>query len=337
MSHDHAHGAADGHVHPAHGHGPQDHASGAHDHGPAGHDHAADLRQTPAARLRGALVSTALFLVVEAVAGVLTHSLALLADAAHMFTDAAALALALVAQHVARRPRTARHTYGARRAETLAAFVNGVLLGVSSVWIAVEALGRWDRPPEVRGGPMMAVAAVGLAVNLFSAWLLSRGAGGHNANTRAALAHVLADAAGSVGAIIAAAMIYFFDWNRADAVVSLLLAIAILWGAWRLVADTVQVLMEGAPPDIPVPALQATIESTPGVAGMHDLHVWTVAEGFPVVTVHVVLDGASHGTDVAHAVSRRITSTHGIDHVTVQVEAPSAALVPSSQLTRGRG
>lgn len=305
-----------------------------HDHD---HDHQTTLRDTPSARLRNALTLTASFLVVEAVAGVVTGSLALLSDAAHMLTDAAALSLALFAQRVARRPRTSARTYGSRRAETLAAFINGVALGVSSLWIAVEAIRRWRHPPEIRGGMMLVVATIGLVVNLASAWILSRGAGGHNANTRAALGHVVGDAAGSVAAIAAALMIQFLRWNRADAAVSLLLSLAILWGAWRLISETVHVLMEGAPSDIDVSAVESTVRETRGVAGFHDLHIWTVAEGFPVVTVHVVLDGSVHGTDAARAVGRRIADEHGIEHVTVQAEAPGSALVPAADLTRRRG
>lgn len=309
-----------------------------HDHGhDQGHDHGDALRGTPADRLRVALALTAMFLLVEAAAGVYSRSLALLSDAIHMLTDAAALGLALFAQRVARRPRTTTHTYGSRRGETLAAFVNGVLLGVSSIWIAVEAVQRWHRPPEVRGGVLLGVAAVGLGVNLVAAWVLSRGRDGHNVNTRAALAHVLADAAGSVGAMVAGVLVKFFGWNRADAAVSLLLAVLILWGAWGLVSDTVRVLMEGAPTDVDVPKLEATIRETPGVSALHDLHVWTVAEGFPVVTVHVVLDGVRHGTDVAQAVCTRVAAAHQIEHVTVQVEAPHENVIPATRIVRTSG
>lgn len=280
---------------------------------------------------------TATFLVAEAVAGVLSHSLALLSDAVHMLTDAAALGLALYAQRVALRPRSATHTYGSRRVEILAAFVNGVILAASSVGIAIEAVRRWYNPPTVHGGVLLVVAIAGLAVNMASAWILMRGSDGHNVNTRAALAHVLADAAGSVGAIIAGVLVRYAGWNRADAVVSLFLAAVILWGAWRFIADTLWVLMEAAPADIDVLRVEETIRITPGVSALHDLHVWTVAEGFPVVTVHVVLDGQSHGTDVAQSVSRRVESAHGIAHVTVQVEAPSTNFIPLSRVSRGAG
>ncbi len=288
----------------------------------------------PARRLLVALVLTAGFMVVEVVGGVLTHSLALLSDAAHMLTDAAALALALWAQRIALRRRTARKTYGYRRAETLAAFVNGVALAASSVWIIGEAAGRWMNPPAVRGGWMIVVAALGLGVNLASAWVLSRGGEEHNANTRAALAHVLADAVGSVAAILAGAAVTLFGWRRADPAISALIAVLIFWGAWKLVTETVDVLMEGAPADVDTARIEAVIRSTAGVAAVHDLHAWTVAESFPVVSVHVVLAAGAHGTEVAREVSARIEREFGIEHVTVQPESPSAPLVPGSALVR---
>lgn len=310
------------------------HAAGERQHD---HDHDHALRSTSARRLRIALALTATFMVVEAVAGVLSRSLALLSDSAHMLTDAVALGIAVVAQSVARRPRTAVHTYGARRVETLAAFVNGVLLGLSSFGIAAEALRRWSRPPEVEGGALLGVATLGLAVNLLAAWVLSRGRGGHNVNTRAAFAHVMADAAGSVGAIVAGLLVKFLGWHRADPAISLVISALILWSAWGFIADTTRVLMEAAPEHVDVPALGATIGETPGVSALHDLHVWTVAEGFAVVTVHVVLDGVRHGAEVSREVGRRVAEAHGITHVTVQAEAPTTAVVPASRLRRGEG
>ncbi len=304
-----------------------------HDHG-HDHDHAAALRSTPAQRLAIALALTASFMAVEVIGGVLTHSLALLSDAVHMLTDAGALVLALVAQRIARQQRTARRTYGFRRAETLAAFVNGTALALSSVWILVEAIGRWLHPRAVIGGWMMAVAFVGLAVNLVAAWVLARGSEGHSANTRAALAHVLADAAGSVAAIAAGAAVTFLGWDRADPAISIAISGLILWGAWKLVTETVDVLMEGAPHDVDLARLEAVVRETKGVADLHDLHAWAVAEGFSVVTVHVVLTHGSHGADVAFAVSRRVESELGIAHVTVQPEAPQAPLIPSETLVR---
>jgi cobalt-zinc-cadmium efflux system protein len=285
------------------------------------HDHG--VGQTPETRIRAALILTLLTMGASVAGGVFAHSLALLSDAGHMLADAGALSLALVAQRVAGRPRTHRRTYGSRRAETLAAFTNAIFLGVVSVWVIVEAVDRWRQPLEVKGGWMLAVAAGGLVVNLIAARLLTAG-GVHNENTRAALAHVLSDAAGSVAAMIAAVLVLVWGWHRADPLISVGLALLIFWSAWRLVTRTLDVLMEGTPAGLAAGDLERTIRETPGVAALHDLHAWTISEGFEAVTVHVVLDGSHHGTEVAREVRERIRERHGIDHVTVQPEAASA-------------
>jgi cobalt-zinc-cadmium efflux system protein len=279
--------------------------------------------ETPERRIRAALILTLLTMGASIAGGIFAHSLALLSDAGHMLADAGALALALVAQRVASRPRTHRRTYGSRRAETLAAFTNAIFLGVVSVWVIVEAVKRWQQPPDVKGGWMLAVAGGGLVVNLVAARLLTAG-GVHNENMRAALVHVLSDAAGSVAAMIAAVLVLGWGWHRADPLVSVGLALLIFWSAWRLVARTVDVLMEGTPAGLAAGDLERTIRETPGVAALHDLHAWTISEGFEAVTVHVVLDGSRHGTEVAREVSDRIRERHGIEHVTVQPEAASA-------------
>jgi len=168
---------------------------------------------------------------------------------------------------------------------------------------------------------MLAVASGGLAVNLIAAWILSSGHG-HNENTRSALAHVLSDAAGSVAAMLAAVLVLGWGWRRADPLISVVLAAMIFWGAWKLVARTAGVLMEGTPAGVHAAELEKTIRATPGVADLHDLHAWRISEGFDAVTVHVILDGTRHGTEVAQDVSARIREVHGIEHVTVQPEAP---------------
>jgi cobalt-zinc-cadmium efflux system protein len=285
------------------------------------HDHG--MGQTPESRIRAALILTLLTMGASVAGGVFAHSLALLSDAGHMLADAGALSLALVAQRVAGRPRTHRRTYGSRRAETLAAFTNAIFLGVVSVWVIVEAVDRWRQPLEVKGGWMLAVAAGGLVVNLIAARLLTAG-GVHNENTRAALAHVLSDAGGSVAAMIAAVLVLVWGWQRADPLISVGLAVLIFWSAWRLVTRTLDVLMEGTPAGLAAGDLERTIRETPGVAALHDLHAWTISEGFEAVTVHVVLDGSHHGTEVAREVRERIRERHHIDHVTVQPEAASA-------------
>jgi cobalt-zinc-cadmium efflux system protein len=179
---------------------------------------------------------------------------------------------------------------------------------------------------------MLPVAVFGLLANVASAAVLTRAAG--NANIRAARAHVLSDAAGSVAAIVAGVLVVTLGWGRADSVASVLVAGLALWSAWRLVRRTASVLMESTPPGLDVGDLEDTIRATPGVADLHDLHAWRISEGFDVVTVHVVLDGAHHGTEVAREVARRVHDEHGIGHVTVQPEAPAAAAALQVQLPR---
>lgn len=300
------------------------------------HQHDRRARGTPGGRLTIALVLTAAFLVVELVAGWWSGSLALLSDAGHMATDAGALVIALFAQVIAGRARSGQKTFGYRRAEILAALANGVVLGASSVWIVVEAIERLGSPPHVHGLPMLVVAAIGLLVNLACAAVLA-GAGGSNANLKAATAHVLSDALGSLAAIAAGLAVWLLGWLLIDPIVSIAIALLILRSAWTLVAAAVDVLMEGVPRELDVEAIERTIADTPGVATVHDLHVWSISEGFPAVTVHVVLDGIGHGTEVAAAVAARVRHAHGIDHVTVQPEAPAPSLVPLGRLTRRDG
>jgi cobalt-zinc-cadmium efflux system protein len=257
---------------------------------------------------------------VEVVGGWLTHSLALLSDAMHMLTDCAALTLALLAQRLAAKPRTIERSYGFRRAETIAALLNAVFLCATSVWIAVEAVRRWSAPVPVLGRGMLLIATLGLVVNLLSAWALSTGGHGQNVNTRAAMAHVLSDALGSVAAIAAAAAIVWFGWQRADSLASLGVSVLILWGAWRLLLEATDVLMQSAPRKLNLEKLRATIGETPGVCSIHELHVWQVAEGFSVLTVHVVVDAAFDGVRVTSDVAARVRSAHKITQVTVQPE-----------------
>jgi cobalt-zinc-cadmium efflux system protein len=311
------------------------HAHAHHHHETGDHHHSGGM--TPEKRLLWALTLTVSFMVVEAVAGWMVHSLALVSDAGHMLADAGALGLAVMAQRVASRPRTLQRTYGYRRAETLAALANGVALGITALWVIVTAIARWREPAVIDAVPMLLVAAGGLAINLISGFTLARGHT-HNTNTRAALAHVAADALGSVAAILAASLVLGFHWYRADAAASLVISGLILWGAYRLVGETVSVLMESVPSGVALEDLEKTIRSTPGVADMHDLHAWTISDGFDAVTVHVVLDGNAHGTDVAREVGERIHAAHKVEHVTVQPEAPplGSELHPPQKLLRHR-
>lgn len=276
---------------------------------------------------------TAAFCAIEAMAGWIFGSLALLADAGHMLSDAGALLLALFAQRVAARDRTRHRTFGWRRAEVLAAFVNGIALGAAGIFISVEAVRRWAAPPPIDGRAVLLTASIGLVINVVTAFILARG-GGHNPNTRAALAHVAADALGSVAAITSALIVLFTGWRRADPLLSTVIALMLAYGAWSLVRRTTTVLMEGAPASIDLHDLERVVLESAGVREAHDLHAWTISEGFDAVSVHVVLKEGFHGVEVAGDVARRIHETFGIDHVTVQPERANAVFVPAEALTR---
>lgn len=268
-----------------------------------------------------AVVITTSFMLVEAGVGFWTGSLALVADAGHMLADAAALGLALFAQRVAARPRTVRSTFGYRRAEVLAAFANGMLLAAVSVLILKEAGERYFEPQPIRGGEMLGTAIAGLLVNLLVAGLLFRGQR-DSLNVRAALAHVLTDALGSVGAIAAGVAVVLWNMTRADSVLSAAIAVLVAWSGFRVMKETAGILLEGAPPHIDVGAVERTIQQTLGVAEVHDLHVWRISEKFDALTVHVQIARGEHGTEVCRRVAERLRDVHGLDHVTIQPEAP---------------
>ncbi len=268
-----------------------------------------------------ALGITLVFLVVEVVGGVLTNSLALLADAGHMATDAAALALALFATWLARRPVTPERSFGFYRAEILAALVNATTLVVVSIYIFWEAARRLGDPPHVEGGLMLAVAVAGLVANAAAAWVLSRGGGNqHDLNTRGALLHVIGDMPGSAGAIVAAVIILLTGWNAADPILSAGIGLLVLWGAWRLLRESVDVLLEATPPDIDADEVKRAMGAVPGVAGVHDLHVWTVTSGLVAMSAHVEVDEGANWTAVLSALAALLRERFGIAHATLQPE-----------------
>ena len=312
------------HVHDAHGHEHATDGHGGHGARGAGPHEAVPGAGTPRSALAVALGLTAAFLVVEVVVGILSGSLALLADAGHMLGDSGALALSLVVAFVAARPRSARKTFGYRRAEVLAALAHAVALAVAATWIVMEAVERMGAPPPVHAGPMLAAAVAGLGVNLASAWVLHRRAGS-GINVRAALAHVLGDALGSVAAIAAGLAMWIGRFYLADPLASVAISCLLVLGAYRLVREATHVLMEGTPEGLDVAALERTILDTPGVDGVHDLHVWEITPGAPMLTAHVVLAPGTHGTDVAARVGQRVTEAHAIAHVTIQPEPPEPA------------
>lgn len=288
-----------------------------------GHQHQHHTPDTEAAgnrrRLTAALILTAVYMIAEIVGGLVANSLALLADAGHMFSDAAALGLSLVAVMLAQRPATAQRTYGFHRAEILAALTNGAALLALSVLIAREAWERLSEPPEVRGALMLVVAFGGLAINLANLFILSGGRKG-NLNVRGAWLHVMADTLGSVGAMAAGASIYFFGWAWADPVASFIIAALVLYSAWGLVRETLDVLMEGVPKGISIDEVTDALTDLPGVLDAHDLHVWSLTSGRNIATTHLVIaEGADH-QGIIDAANRTLSDRFAIEHATIQVE-----------------
>ena len=295
-------------------------SSNGHRHHGHAHAHAGSRAERSRRRLFTVLVLTALYMLAEAAGGWWTGSLALLADAGHMLTDVAALALALAAVWFGARPATSHKTFGYYRLEILAAFTNGVALAALSLYILYEAYARWSQPPEIaRGGALIVVAAGGLAVNLFSAWLLH---GDHedDLNVRGVWLHIMGDALGSVGVIVAGALIYFYGWHRADPLFSALIGLLIIYSSWGLIREATNVLLEGTPSHINLASVEGEIRAAGGVEGVHDLHVWTITSGREALSAHVI-----HAPQVSQAgllkeLRTRLHERFGIDHLTIQME-----------------
>jgi cobalt-zinc-cadmium efflux system protein len=265
------------------------------------------------------LALTAAITVVELVGGVLTGSLALLADAVHMLSDNFAISLALVAVWLASRPTTPQRSFGYHRAEILAALANGVVLVALAIWIFIEAYGRFGDPPEVLGGWMLLVALVGLAGNLVAAWILTRTA--HSSlNMRAALRHVVADALGSAGVVVAALVVLGTGWRYADPVAGVLIALLVLASSWSVLRESVHILLEGTPRGIDARALAARMTGVPGVLEVHDLHVWTITSGFPSLAAHVLVEPGDDCHARRRELEQLLAAEYGIEHTTLQVE-----------------
>jgi cobalt-zinc-cadmium efflux system protein len=265
------------------------------------------------------LALTAALAVAELAGGLVAGSLALLADAGHMLSDASSLALALGAIWLARRPPTARMSFGFRRAEILAALANGVALVAIAIWIFVEAAGRLADPPEVRGGTILAVALAGMAVNLIGiAILWPRRAGG--LNVRAAFLHVLADLLGSAGVVVAAALVLTTGWLAADPLVGLLIGVLVLASSWRILRESIAVLLEAAPEGIDADAVGRRMAGAPGVREVHDLHIWTITSGFPALSAHVVVGPEEDCHARRRELAAVLAAEFGLDHTTLQVE-----------------
>lgn len=284
----------------------------------------ANERQRDRRVLGAALAATSLFLFAEVAGGLLTNSLALLADAAHMLADVGALGMSLFAVWLAGRPATDTKTYGYYRAEILAAFLNGVILWFAVAGILYEAYRRYGNPVQVHGAGMLLVAVLGLAVNLFCAFLLAGRRGG-SLNVRAAYWHVLSDLLGSLGAIVAAVLILVTGWVQADALVSVLIAALILAGSISLVREAADVLMEAVPAHIDMEELRKALLGVPGTADIHDLHVWTVTTGHHALSAHAVVDGTVSEDRILDTIQHLLAERFSIDHVTVQLERRNRA------------
>jgi cobalt-zinc-cadmium efflux system protein len=296
------------------------HGPGGHSHSHGGHGHALDARRKDSRRrMLVALAINVALLLAEAVGGILTGSLAVLADAGHLLSDVGSIVLALIAARLASLPAAGRRTFGYQRSEVLAALVNGLLLVAVSVVIAVEAVGRLSDPPGIDGAGVLALGALGLAGNLAATWVLARGQR-EDINLEGVLRHSFADALGSVGVVFAGGFVLAGGSDVVDPIVSLLIAALVLASSWRLIKEPFDVLMEAAPADLDVDAMGATICEEEGVRSVHDLHVWTVTAGFGAVAAHVVVARGCDRDLIRRRLELTLRERFGIEHTTLQME-----------------
>ena len=322
--HDHEGHGHEGHDHGGHGHRGHGHAHAhGHAHGHAGHSHAGHDHLhgvTDQRRIGFAFVVIAAFMVVEIVGGLLSGSLALLADAGHMVSDTAALGFSWAAIHYGKRPATARLSFGYKRLEILAAFVNGCALFVIAAWIVVEAVRRFAQPVPVVGKTMLIVAFAGLAANI-AAFAALHGGNRENLNLRGAWLHVLGDMLGSVAAIVAACVILLTGWTPIDPLLSIVVALIILKSAWGIVKSSAHILLEGTPEGVSLADIKADLEQNVAeIRDAHHLHAWSITSERHMMTLHVHPAPGASSHEVVSAVQRRLASTFNIEHTTVQVE-----------------
>jgi cobalt-zinc-cadmium efflux system protein len=291
-----------------------------HGHGSGGHAHAlGSAAQRYKSRLVWALALTVSFMVVEVIGGLVTGSLALIADAAHMLTDAGGLALSLIAINYGERPATPQKTFGYVRMEVLSALANAVVLLLLTVFVLYEAYDRFLNPPQVLGGPMLAVAVAGLAVNLVSMKLLSEGSS-ESLNVKGAYFEVMSDMLGSLGVLIAAAVILFTGWTLADPLVGAGIGLFIVPRTWLLLRQAIHILMEGTPPRVDLALLEKTLCAIPGVTAVHDLHVWSITSGLDAMSCHLVIADMARSRETLAAAQTAMRETFGLPHSTIQIE-----------------
>jgi len=302
-SHSHGHNHSHGHHHHGHGH--------SHDHGREGNKKGLII----------ALSITAGIMLLEFFGGLITNSLALLSDSGHMLSDTSSLILSLVAIWFATRPASPNKTYGYYRFEILAALFNGVTLFAIAGFITWEAIQRFNNPPEVASGSMMLIASVGLLANLISAWALMRkGDVKNNVNLRSAYLHIIGDALGSVGAILAGIVMWIFGWYIADPIISVVVALLILHSAWGVIKHTVHILMEGTPITVNQYEVKEALERIEGVIDVHDLHIWTITSNLDSLTCHMLIEDDQDGQRILQDAIHLIEEKFKIQHTTIQIE-----------------
>ncbi|MEN1970112.1 cation diffusion facilitator family transporter [Lentibacillus sp. N15] len=291
-----------------------------------GHKHGHGHNHTHGANKKALMISfiiITVYMIVEAIGGFITNSLALLSDAGHMLSDSISLGVGLLAFTLGEKAANYGKTFGYKRFEILAAVFNGVTLIVIALYIFYEAYHRFTNPPEVASTGMLIVAFIGLLVNILVAWMLMReGDTKENLNLRAAFLHVLGDLLGSVGAIVAALLIMFFGWGWADPLASVVVAILVLISGWRVAKEAVHVLMEGTPKNVDLDDIIQTLENVPGILDIHDLHVWSITSGQNALSCHAVVDGAlsvQSSQKMLRTIEQELDQK-GIGHVTIQME-----------------
>jgi cobalt-zinc-cadmium efflux system protein len=289
-----------------------------HDHG---HTHHHEVTEGNKKGLTIALFITLGIMVLEFVGGLFTNSLALLSDSGHMLSDTAALALSLLAFLFVAKPASAKRTYGFHRFEILAALFNGIALFLIAGFIIWEAYHRFFEPPIVSSGIMMLIAVIGLVANLASAWsLMRKGDVKNNLNLKSAYIHIIGDALGSLGAIVAGLLMYFFKWYMADPIISVFVSVLILKSAWSIIANTVHILMEGTPSSVDHKEIKEALEKMDGVIEVHDLHIWTITSGLDSLSCHLLINDSKDCFKILQEAIHMVEHEYGIHHPTIQIE-----------------
>lgn len=270
-----------------------------------------------------ALIITFSIMLLEFFGGLFTNSLALIADSGHMLSDAVSLLLSLGAIWFAGKAASANKTYGYYRFEIIAAFFNGITLFLMAGFIIYEAVERFNNPPEVMGGWMLAIAGIGLLANILSAWVINRKADVEgNLNMKSAYLHVIGDALGSIGAIVAGVLILLFDWTVADPLISVLVALLILRSAWGVLQNSMHILMEGTPVTVNMAEVKKMLMNIEGVLDVHDLHIWTITSGMDLLTCHLDIEEKAKEQEVLKEAIALISGNCKIEHTTIQIEKP---------------